>query len=134
MKVTLGIALAVATLLLAACATSTSGESAIEAGPRPTEAQANAAIMNYLQRTLKDPDSIKQFRIRSGPDTITWYRGLINGGGNEQAWLVCFEYNAKNSYGGYVGLKIDGFALRLYGDTASVVPAVNWPLADRNCS
>jgi len=133
MKVTLGITLAVATLFLAACATPNSGQRVIEAGPRPNEAQATAAIMDYLQRTLKDPDSLKQFRIRSGPDTINWYRGLINGGGNEQAWLYCFEYNAKNSYGGYVGLKTDGFALRLYGDTASVVPVVNWALADRNC-
>ena len=133
MKVTLGSVLTISALFLTGCATPNTGERVIDAGPRPSEVQATAAVMDYLRGTLKDPDSIKQFNIRSGPETITWYRGLINGGGNEQAWLICFEYNAKNSYGGYVGLKTDGVALRLYGDTASVVPVVNWALADRRC-
>lgn len=133
MKVNSGIVLAISALFLTACATPNTGERVIDAGPQPSEAQAATAVMDYLRTTLKDPDSIKQFRIRSGPETITWYRGLINGGGNEQAWLICFEYNAKNSYGGYVGLKTDGVALRLYGDRASVVPWVNWGLADRRC-
>ncbi len=127
------IAAAGAALMLTACATPTTGRRMIDAGPRPTDAQASAAIKNYLQRALRDPDSLKQFKILSGPTLVTWYRGLLNGGGNEQAWLYCFEYNAKNAYGGYVGLKTDGFALRGYIDSVGVVPEVNWALADRNC-
>lgn len=136
MRKIVGMTLIIGALLLTACATpgTNTGQQVIEAGPRPSEAQATAAVMAYLRGTLKDPDSLKQFRIRSGPDLISWYRGLLYGGGHEQAWLVCFEYNAKNSYGGYVGIKVDGYALRLYGNTASVVPVVNWPLASRNCS
>jgi len=132
MKVTLSIALVVATLFLTACVTPNSGERVVEAGARPTEAQATVAIMDYLRRTLKDSDSLKQFRIRSGPDIITWYQGRFYGGGNEQAWLVCYEYNAKNSYGGYVGVTTHGLVLRLNGDTATVVQ-VNWAATDRNC-
>lgn len=120
-------------LFLAGCATPHTGERVVDAGPQPTEEQAKQVIMSFLNSSLKDPDSIKQFRVVNGPSRMTWYRGLINGGGNDSAWLVCFEYNAKNSYGGYVGLKTDGIAMRVYGESASMVPWVNWGLADSRC-
>lgn len=109
------------------------GETYVKAGPAPTKDQAAAAIRSYLNHYLKDPDSVKQFAIRSGPDHATWYRGLLNGGGHEAAWLTCFEYNAKNSYGAYVGLKTDGFMMRMSGDVAEIVTWVNWAAASRRC-
>lgn len=120
-------------LLLGACVTPQTGQTVITAGPQPSEAQSITAIKKYLERELKDPDSLKQFRVTSGPEQISWYRGLVHGGGNAQGWLYCFEYNAKNSYGAYTGVKTDGVVLRMYGETAEVMPAVNWHIADRRC-
>lgn len=118
---------------LSACATPRTGETYIARGPMPSAEQAERAVRAYLARALKDPDSLKQFAITFGPSPVQWYRGLINGGGNEQAWLVCFEYNAKNSYGAYTGLKTDGVALRMAGSDTVVVPSVNWLIADTRC-
>lgn len=119
---------------LAGCVTQPStGEIAIQAGPAPTVEDSEQAVRAYLLNGLKDPDSLKQFRITGGPTYFTWYRGLVNGGGHDGAWLVCFEYNAKNSYGGYTGVKADGYALRISNSGAQVVPWVNWGLATRRC-
>lgn len=120
-------------LLLTGCATPYTGQKVADAGTAPTEDQSKKAVLDYLTSTLKDPDSLKQFRIVGQPMYMTWFRGLINGGGNESAWLVCFEYNAKNSYGGYVGVKTEGLAIRVYGDWPSVITGVNWAIADRGC-
>lgn len=120
-------------LIGCASAPNTSSEIAINAGDAPTLAASEAAIKGYLSDTLKDPDSLKQFSIVSGPTYMTWYRGLLFGGGHDAAWLVCYEYNAKNSYGGYVGVKRDGNALRRTNDGAQVVPLVNWGMASRRC-
>ena len=58
----------------------------------------------------------------------------MRGGDHEEAWLVCFEYNAKNSYGAYVGLKTDGYAMRMNANgEAEIVTDVNWALADNRC-
>ena len=118
---------------LISCATPQSGPMVVDAGPMPTKEQAEQAIKNGLQMVLKDPDSLKQFRLRSGPKLISWYRGLVNGGGHEKAWLYCYEYNAKNSFGAYTGLKIDGAAMRVYGDRAQLVP-FNIIITDARCN
>jgi hypothetical protein len=109
-------------LAIAGCATPTSGPDVMPAGPSPTVAQAEAEIRNVLGRLLKDPDSVKQFEMDGMPRYVSWYRGLINGGGHESAWLWCFSYNAKNSFGAYVGVKRDGIAMRVEGDRAVAVP------------
>lgn len=119
--------------LLSACATPSTGDLVIEAGPKPTHEQATEAVMQYFRENLKDPDSVKQFRLLQGPKLFSWYRGLAHGGGHEDAWLVCFEFNAKNSYGGYVGLTTKGIAMRAWGETIQVIPNVNWVIADRRC-
>jgi hypothetical protein len=81
------------------------------AGPQPSQAAVDQAIKSYLDHNLKDPDSVKQYRFIALKQT-RWLIGAINGGGSEEGWLACFEYNAKNSYGGYVGLKTQGLVLR----------------------
>lgn len=121
-------------LFLVACATPTTGMTKIAAGDKPSIEAANRVIYDYLKSTLKDPDSLKSFRIYSDPVLISWYRGVLDGGGNEQGWLHCFEYNAKNSFGGYVGVKKDGYVLRTYPDgDVYVVRHVNWALASAKC-
>jgi hypothetical protein len=85
------------------------------AGPEPDPARADEVVAEYLQRSLKDPESVKQFRKISTQKT-RWLRGAINGGGSEEGWLICFELNAKNSYGGYTGLKTMGLVVRTRDD------------------
>ena len=79
----------------------------VVAGPAPTPQQAEAEIRRVLGAALKDPDG-QTVRNGPGPRQISWYRGLLNGGGNESAWLWCFQYKAKNSYGAYIRVKREG--------------------------
>lgn len=104
-----------------------------QAGPPPSIEAADAAIRGYLLATLKDPDSLKQYRMTTIPTAFSWYRGLLHGGGDDAAWLVCFEYNAKNSYGGYTGVKSEGYAMKVTNNVARVINYVNWPTATRRC-
>lgn len=134
-----GIIAAAALALLAGCATPppASGPVAdlfLGAGAEPPLGQAEDAVLAYLRSALKDPGSLQQFRLRSGPEKIRWYRGMLNGGGYEEAWLMCFQYNAKNSYGGHVGERVDGVALRTMttGESAPILN-VNWQLASGRC-
>ena len=83
-----------------------------DAGPQPTEAQATEVITQYLQTKLKDPGSLQQvgivgMRLHNSP------RGMVNGGGYDQDWIVAFVYNAKNSFGGYVGLQRDCLGIKI---------------------
>lgn len=92
------------------------------AGQKPTSIEAQKLIFDYLSRTLKDPDSIKQFSLLEPMKPMRWFVGQSQ----EFAWLACFEYNAKNSYGGYVGLQKDGVAIRNSNGISQIVTNVNW--------
>ena len=99
----------------------------------PSEAAALDALNAYLARTLKDPDSIKQFRVLTKPVWATW-RGTgywvnsLDGG-----WLVCYELNAKNSYGGYVGLRTHGVVFHVNGGRLIPIQEVNWASIEPVC-
>lgn len=104
------------------------------AGEAPTKDAAEKAILAYLKTSLKDPDSLKQFEMVSGPTFATWYRGVLRGGGTDAGWLHCFKYNAKNSYGAYTVVKTEGLMLRTFYDgRADYISDVNWTLASRTC-
>lgn len=69
--------------------------SAANAEPAPGNVQSKVA--NYIRQTFKDPSSMTDTSL-SAPYVLksrTW-----NG-----QWAVCLRTNAKNSYGGYVGLR-----------------------------
>jgi len=84
----------------------------VEAGPEPTKAELEPIALHVLQGLLKDPDSVKQFRIISVMKA-RWFLGApVSNPGAAEGWLACFEYNAKNSYGGYVGVRPDGFVFQ----------------------
>ena len=97
---------------LCGCATTTSrpttdAEAQAIAGPMPDQIEAEKFIFENIKSRLKDPDSIKQFRISMGPIFVNKdvWMGLINGGNRRViGWLYCAEYNAKNSYGAYGGV------------------------------
>jgi len=90
--------------------------------------------VEHLQGALKDPDRLKQFEMLGAPVRITWYTGLLVTSEIDACLLVYFRYNAKNSYGGYVGVKQDGIALRpsSYSGKPCVVATVNWLVATGN--
>lgn len=96
----------VAALLLCGCGGTPVQQVApqIDAGPPPTPEAAEQAARRHLARLLKDPDSLKQFAMLGSPHCVKWYRGAFRTGGMDAGWQVRFEYNAKNSYGGYVGV------------------------------
>jgi hypothetical protein len=74
-------------------------------GPAPTQAQAEAAVSAYVSSAgLKDPSSAQVQNI-TVVEPASWFKGLNNGGGYVHGWLITFELNAKNSYGGYVGFR-----------------------------
>lgn len=124
-------ALSIATLAaVAGCASVPTGQVLTEAGPQPTKAQAEATIRAHLRRNLRDPDSMKDFAMLSGPDIVTGTNAGLN---YEKAWLVCVEYNAKNAYGGYTGLKSEAYPLRFSGGDLVVISRINWISADKNC-
>lgn len=60
-------------------------------GPEPSEEQIKLLIANGL----KDPDSMKQYRLVYIGQNLYGLRG----------WVACVELNAKNSYGAYVGMQ-----------------------------
>lgn len=75
-----------------------------QAGPRPTNAEAT--VRKYLAETLKDPDSLSQFEILRGP-TPCKLGFKVNSG-----WCVTYAYNAKNSFGGYVGRTLHNMVIQ----------------------
>lgn len=56
-------------------------------------------IVNHYRETLKDPYSIRSAGITPPREDFT---GLLNGGTRP---AVCVRFNAKNSFGAYVGLR-----------------------------
>lgn len=69
-------------------------------GEKPTDYEQRA--IEYIKANLKDPDSMKS--ISAGPvrDGVCNTTGL-NIGPMFRGWVIPISYNAKNSYGGYVG-------------------------------
>jgi hypothetical protein len=110
-------------LFAGACASSNPQREPIALGPGPApDAQvAEDAVRAHLARSLKDPESLKQFAMLGAPVCTKWYRGTFGTGGMEAAWSVGFEFNAKNSYGGYAGLKSDRLIMRGSGSAFSPI-------------
>jgi len=113
------VALAVSFFVLGGCAPTHSvrisdEEVRARVGPMPDQAKAEEAILKDLRPKLKDPDSVKQFRIVSGPIFVNhdvWVGLLYGGTRHVEGWLYCAEYNAKNSYGAYGGVERMAFLL-----------------------
>lgn len=102
-------------------------------GVVPTEAEATAALLAHLERTLRDPDSVKQFRVLTPPawavwtGTGQWARSLDGG------WMICYELNAKNSYGGYAGLQKRAIAFESNQGRLIPITDVNMSTVDPAC-
>ncbi len=69
-------------------------------------AAARSRLLDAFQRRLKDPDSVK-YR-----DVVVKHNAFPDKDGR-RAYLVCGQYNAKNSMGGYGGYSL--FVVEQYG-------------------
>ncbi len=97
-----------------------------DAGNMPLNYESS--IMNYLERNLKDPYSVKGLRI-SKPVLTQCAVGMY---GPFNGWRVTASYNAKNSYGAYTGLQEEfywfhGEQIKGVGDSPNFCPeASGW--------
>jgi len=93
--------LILSSLLLSGCATYGPGnnKSFNDMGTPPDT--YGKQVRNYLNKTLKDPYSIKDLNIGE-PQFGHCSMGIF---GQYYGWRVPVEYNAKNSFGAYTGLK-----------------------------
>lgn len=91
-------------LLLAGCATPGGGflntNTPADAGPAPTAFAYT--VRSYLGQVLKDPNSLIDLTI-APPIHTSCAVGIY---GPFYGWRVMTQYNAKNSFGGYVGLQV----------------------------
>ncbi len=88
-------------IALAACSTPGGGmlntNTPVDAGTAPTSYEST--VRNYLRANLKDPYSMMDLSI-SSPALGSCAVGVY---GPFWGWRVEVSYNAKNSYGAYVG-------------------------------
>lgn len=70
----------------------------VDVGSAPVNHEAT--ILAYLRETLRDPQSIQDFRTYT-PMLSTCVHNMFYP--PFQGWAVMTEYNAKNAFGGYVG-------------------------------
>lgn len=108
------------TLGLAACATPGPYQpTAEEAGPPPSDVQAS--LERWMQANLFDPYSAKVEYVSEPRPGAVW-TGLVNQG-HVPAWYVCTAINARNSFGGYTGLK----RRALFFDDNDIVVVIDAP-------
>lgn len=107
-------------VLLAACATNAPQPAKVtHTKPVISLAEAKRIILAERGRLWRDPDSIKDARIGQPylchAAQITKERGLHDA----PASCVCVELNARNAYGGYVGLKGSTVSFPEYGNPSA---------------
>lgn len=99
---------------------------AVDAGPKPNHYQET--IQLFIQKTLKDPYSLRDFNTGQ-PVLASCSVGIY---GPFHGWRVPVQYNAKNSFGAYTGLKtyyywFHGETLKGYNSSPTFCPeASGW--------
>lgn len=125
--------LLIAALLVSGCATSVDGTKFSGKFEKPTQSTissigdspefADAKAKSYILSRLKDPDSA-QFRTISAPYAAYTNSLWMLGAGGEITWIgwaVDVEYNAKNSFGGYVGFTC-ATVMFSHGNVRTIMP------------
>jgi hypothetical protein len=80
-----------------------------DVGPYPSDYQAMVSM--WLKTNLKDPYSVMDLQMTSPVEDRYW-GGLLITGGYISAYRSCVRYNAKNSFGAYVGLRTYSFWMK----------------------
>jgi hypothetical protein len=91
---------------LAGCATTPPPEVLRTADYGSYPGNFESVIKDYVAGQLKDPGSA-QYQFLNAPKKGYW--GL---GGAKYGYVVCARINAKNSFGGYTGAKMNYFMIR----------------------
>lgn len=99
--------------------------------PLLTTDEAKAAVLANRSKVFKDPDSIKEAKIASA---MACTIDQVNGPqwSKVPSSCVCVELNAKNSYGGYTGVKRSVIAFPEVGEPDVLDTGTNG--ADRYCT
>ena len=73
------------------------------AGPYPE--QYREMIKCYLEETIRNPDSLKDFEIQKAPEIVTLdtYYGFIPLYEGQKVWEAFVVYTVKNENGQYIG-------------------------------
>jgi hypothetical protein len=96
---------------------------AADYGPEPTQEQAEHAIRLWMRHYLKDPGSVTDFEAKwQGSGYLR--QAPLAGGATFWGWRYEASWNAKNSYGGYVGITSHAFVIK-NGYVIGHVPASN---------
>lgn len=114
---------AAALLFLSGCKTTSQ---AIQEDPGPYPTNYEASIKQWMQFNLKDPSSVQGFSATE-PKRGAAFFGMINGGA-VSAWSSCAYFNAKNSFGGYVGQQ--GYVF--YIKNGQVIHVLTMPVYNTN--
>ena len=73
-------------------------------GPEMTQYLCEAAVTEYIKVVLKDPESASYNRFSRCTKQISWVMSSDNKhSGRVAGYMISFEVNAKNSFGGYTG-------------------------------
>ena len=72
-------------------------------GRPPSYRETRELILGHLKLTLKDPDSLRDLTIAK-PAADCYRRGI--GRRDVCGYKICVAYNAKNSFGAYIGRKV----------------------------
>lgn len=93
-------------LVIAGCASPLAKNEQSSCGQKPTDQQANESVQIFVSKgNWKDPDSVRVRNIDIVGCKAEMIGGLLNGGKRYIGWVINFEVNAKNSYGGYTGFE-----------------------------
>ncbi|SFG28624.1 hypothetical protein [Neptunomonas qingdaonensis] len=91
------LTLLVAITMMVGCTTNVTKEQLQNANYGTLPTSYDTTVDNYLNDSLKDPDS-KRVKYIDTPKKGHWYYS-----GDQFGYFVCAAVNAKNSYGGYTG-------------------------------
>jgi hypothetical protein len=106
---TLAIVSTVSALAISACAP-VPGSGLAKNDPGPFPENYEQMVKNNLNASLKDPYSVQELTITRPIQTSLW-TGIARSG-SVQAWATCVTYNAKNSFGAYVGKRSYTYFIR----------------------
>ena len=99
-------AIIICACVIAGCATVNQQEPEVISPPGDLPEDLEGFVRDYLQKTLKDPDSLRDLEFVGDPKiwtNLAFHRqsGLKRG---DQVWVVEMKFNHKNQFGAYVGL------------------------------
>ena len=103
--------------LLSGCVTTPTSPTASQIaaadhGVKPSAEQVKTAIQKSIDSKYKDPDSALVKNTTEPEKGVLTLTSIAHGSSFKYGWLVTFEVNAKNSYGGYVGYKKESVVIR----------------------